>query len=164
MRLHGIDRRFMTFGMPRWISADGEIDLGKLPIDGILKQAVDPDFERFRSACVLFGSMARGGRLEAGLYLIGLLGYYVSDLHRLEVIAEQLVHFRHQSSANALFAEVRRVKSSNTTRRYLDRVLRSLAALPADFVNSGLSALAEDISFSPKMRAKFWNAHERVRI
>jgi hypothetical protein len=60
-------------GFPRCITAEGTIDLAKLPIDGILKEAIDPEFERFRSACVLLGSMASAGRLEAGLYLIGLL-------------------------------------------------------------------------------------------
>ncbi len=112
-------------GFPPWITADGEIDLDKLPIDGILKQTIDLDnFERFRSGCAVLGSMAGGGRLEAGLYLIGLIGYYASDLQRLEVIVEQLAHFHCPSSANALLAEIRRVKSSNAT-RYLDRVLRS---------------------------------------
>ena len=82
--------------------------------------------------------MARSGRMEAGLYLIGLLGYYASDLQRLVVIAEQLAHFRHQSSANALLEEFRRVKNSNTTRRYLDQVARTLAVLPADLVDPGL--------------------------
>lgn len=148
-------------GLPRWITPDGELDLERLPLDGIFKQAIDAEFERFRSACVLLGSITRSGRPEAGLYLIGLFAYHASDLRRLEVIAEQLAYFRHQSSADALFAEIRRVKSSNTTRRYLDRVLRSLAALPTDLVNTGLEALAQDTSFSSKMRAKFWNARER---
>src|SRR5438093_13381176 len=66
-------------GLPRWITPNGEIDLERLPLDGILKQAIDPEFDRFRSACVLLGSMTRSGRPEAGLYLIGLLAYYVSD-------------------------------------------------------------------------------------
>jgi hypothetical protein len=96
-------------GFPRWITAKGTIDLAELPIDGILKQAIDPEFERFRSACVLLGSMASAGRLEAGLYLIGLLGCYASDLQRLEVIAGQLGHFPHESS------EIRRIRNSNTT-------------------------------------------------
>ena len=148
-------------GLPRWITPDGEIDLERLPLDGIFKQAIDPEFERFRSACVLLGSITRVGRLESGLYLIGLLAYHSSDLQRLEAIAEQLACFRHQSSADALFAEIRRVKSSNTTRRYLDRVLRSLAALPGDLVNTGLEALAQDTSFSSTMRAKLWNVRER---
>jgi hypothetical protein len=108
--------------------------------------------------------MAGAGRLEAGLYLIGLLGFYPSDLQRLEVIAGQLGQFPHESSANALLAEIRRVRSSNTTRRYLDRVLRSLAVLPLYLVKSGLEGLAEDTSFSPKMRAKFRNCCERTRI
>ena len=151
-------------GFPRWITAEGTIDLAELPIDGILKQAIDPEFERFRSACELLGCMASAGRREAGLYLIGLLGCYPSDLQRLEVIAGQLGHFRHESSANALLAEIRRVRSSNTTRRYLDRVLRSLAALPFYLVKSGLEGLAEDTSFSPKMRAKFRNCCERTRV
>ena len=151
-------------GLPQWITAEGTIDLAELPIDGILKQAIDPEFKGFRSACVLLGSMAGAGRLEAGLHLIGLLGFYASDLQRLEVIAGQLGHFPHESSANALLAEIRRVRSSNTTRRYLDQVLRSLAVLPLHLVKSGLEVLAEDTSFSPKMRAKFCACCERIRI
>jgi hypothetical protein len=112
-------------GFTHWLTSDGEINLAEFPIDGILKQAIDSEFERFRSGCVVLGSMARSGRLEAGLYLIGLLGYYASDLRRLEVVADQLAHFHHYSSVHALLAEVRRVKSSNTTRRYLNQVLRS---------------------------------------
>jgi hypothetical protein len=78
------------------------------------------------------------------------------------VIAGQLGHFPHESSANALLAEIRRVRSSNITRRYLDRVLRSLAVLPPHLIKSGLEVLAEDTSFSPKMRAKFRNCRERI--
>jgi len=151
-------------GFPRWMTAEGTLDLAELPIDGILKQAIDPEFERFRSACELLGCMARAGRREAGVYLIGLLGCYPSDLQRLEVIAGQLGHFPHESSANALLAEIRRVRSSNTTRRYLDRLLRSLADLPLHLVKSGLEILAEDTSFSSNMRAKFRNCCERIRI
>jgi hypothetical protein len=99
--------------------------------------------------------MASSGREEAGIYLIGLLGRYASDLGRLELIAEQIAHFPDKSSANALFAELRRVRSSNTTRRYLDRVLRSLVYLPSEFVRPGLEELADDAGFSYKMRAKF---------
>jgi hypothetical protein len=151
-------------GLPRWITAEGTIDLAKLPIDGILREAIDPEFERFRSACVLLGSMASAGRLEAGLYLIGLLACYASDLQKLEVIAGQLGLFPHESSANALLAEIRRVRSSNTTRRYLGRVLQSLSVLPLHLVKSGLEVLAEDTSFSSKMRAKLRNCCERIRI
>jgi hypothetical protein len=148
--------------LPHWITPDG-INLAEMPVDFILRQTLNSDFERFRSGCTMLGSMARTGRLEAGVYLIGLLGYYASDLRRLEVIADQLGHFRHAASANTLLAEIRRVKNSNATRRYLDWVLRSLALLPTDFVKSGLQALAEDSSFSSKMRARFWDICEKIR-
>src|SRR6266404_3815103 len=59
---------------------------------------------------------------------------------------------------------IRRLRSSNTTRRYLDRVLQSLAVLPLHLVKSGLEVLAEDTSFSSKMRAKFRNCCERTCI
>ncbi len=57
--------------------------------------------------------------------------------------------------ADLLFAELRRVKSSNTTRRYLGAVIKVLATLPSELVEEGFEALAEDKSFSPKMRDKF---------
>jgi hypothetical protein len=53
-------------GLPQWITAEGTIDLAELPIDGILKQAIDPEFKPFRSACVLLGSMAGAGRWRLG--------------------------------------------------------------------------------------------------
>jgi hypothetical protein len=146
------------------MTAEGTMDLTKFPMDGILKQALDAEFEPFRSACAILGIMAHCGRVEAGVHLIGLLSYYASDLRRLEVVAEHLGQFPHESSANALFREIRRVRSSNTTRRYLDRVLRALSGLPPHLVESGLEALAEDTSFSAKMRAKFRNCREGIWI
>jgi len=148
-------KRRANIGTVPWITADGTLDLAELPIDATLKQTLSGDIDRFRSGCVLLGSMASGSRPEAGVHLIGLLRYYASDLERLEIVAEQLVHFRHESSAHALLGEIRRVKSSNSTRRYLDQVLRSLAHLPRHLVDPGLQDLADDTSFSPKMRAKF---------
>jgi hypothetical protein len=152
-----------NLGSVSWITADGFLDLAELPIDSILRQTLSPEFAEFRSACMLLGSMATRTREEAGVYLIGLLRYYGSDLRRLEVIADELGHFPREPSADALLAELRRVKSSNTTRRYLDRVLRSLTRLPAHLVDAGLRDLADDTSFSPKMRAKFREAFERIR-
>jgi hypothetical protein len=50
-------------GLARWITAEGTIFFAELPIDRILKQAIDPEFKQFRSACVLLGIMAGAGRL-----------------------------------------------------------------------------------------------------
>jgi len=54
-----------------------------------------------------------------------------------------------------LFGEFRRVKSSNTTRRYLGAVIKALSQMPPELVEAGFEAMADDTSFSPKMRAKF---------
>lgn len=106
--------------------------------------------------------MAAAGRSEAGVFLVGLLVYYRADLERLGEVVEQLGHFRNESSADALLGELRRIKSSNSTRRYLDRVLRSLTYLPAALVEDGLRELAADPAFSPKMRAKLRAAIEEL--
>ena len=57
--------------------------------------------------------------------------------------------------ADLLFGELKRVKSSNTTRRYLGAVIKVLSTMPSELVEEGFEALAEDKSFSPKMREKF---------
>lgn len=145
-----------------WITPDGYLDFGKLPVDSILRQTLSSEIEAFRSGCRVLGSMVANGRSEAGVYLVGLLRYYGDELERLEVIVEELGRFQHESSAEALLGELRRVKSSNKTRRYLDRVLRSIERLPEHLVKSGLRELIGDTTFTPRMRAKFRAALERV--
>ena len=48
-------------------------------------------------------------------------------------------------------------------RRYLDAVLSAITMLPAPLVREGLEALADDATFSYKMRAKFREAIWRLR-
>jgi len=57
--------------------------------------------------------------------------------------------------ADLLFGELKRVKSSNTTRRYLGAVIKLLSSMPSELIEEGFQTLAEDMSFSPKMRDKF---------
>jgi hypothetical protein len=57
--------------------------------------------------------------------------------------------------ADLLFGELKRVKSSNTTRRYLGAVIKVLSSMPSELIEEGFETLAEDRSFSPKMRDKF---------
>jgi hypothetical protein len=57
--------------------------------------------------------------------------------------------------AELLFEELKRVRSSNTTRRYLGAVIKVLSAMPSELVEEGFEALAEGKSFSYKMRDKF---------
>ena len=145
-----------------WITASGTLDPGKFPIEPILQQTLQPSLETFRSGCILLGSMVSHGRMDAGVCLLGLLRYYEHDLGRLEVIVETLGAFRKDACATALFHELRRVKGSNATRRYLDRVIATLTHFPVHMVGEGFRALAADPSFSHRMRTKFARAIESM--
>ncbi len=141
-------------GVP-WITEHGTLDLTKFPIDLLLRQTLDRDQGSYRSACTLLGSMCVAGRAEAGIYLLGLLQFHQDDLERLKVVVENLASLRTTESMRALVNELHRVRSSNSTRGYLASVLRALSYFPSSLVQEPLRALAEDKSFSVKMRQKF---------
>ena len=145
-----------------WITPSGTLDPSKFPIESVLRQTQSRSFEEFRSACVFLGSMVFHGRIDAGVYLLGLLRYHRDDLTKLEVVIESLRSFREGVCATALFDELRRVKSSNATRRYLDQVIRELTMFPPDMVQAQFHSLATDTSFSYRMRAKFTRAAESM--
>lgn len=145
-----------------WITEDGFLDPLKIPIDSILTQTVLQDLDAFRSGCSMLQTMYGHGRLEAGIYLLGLLQYYQDDLERLEVIVKKLSGFKTNECADSLVSELKRVKSSNTTRRYLGTVLQILSAFPSEIAKEKLEELADDASFSYKMRKKFENALDEM--
>lgn len=147
-----------------WITAEGHFDVTKFPIDGLLRQAVSGDHDQLRTATRMLESMACRGRREAGIFLLGLLADLPPDaLEDRAYVVDALGRFETESSAAALFGEIRRVKSSNTTRRYLDAVLRAVTMLPAPLVRDGLEKLADETTFSYKMRAKFREAIWQLR-
>lgn len=145
-----------------WITPSGTLDPRKFPIDSVLRLTLSRSLEDFRSGCTFLGSMVAHGRVEAGVYLLGLLRHYRDDLTRLEVIVENLRSFHEDACATALFDELRRVKGSNTTRRYLDQVIRSLTSFPLEMVQARFRGLAADRWFSYRMRAKFARAVESM--
>jgi hypothetical protein len=99
--------------------------------------------------------MYRHGRQEAAVFLLGLLLTCEDDWERRIRIVEALKGIDTKPCADLLFGELRRVKSSNTTRRYLASVIKVLAFLPTDLIRAGFESLAQDKSFSQKMRDKF---------
>jgi hypothetical protein len=146
-----------------WITDEGYLDPSKFPIDGVLKQTVDQDLEKFRSGATMLQSMTSSGRLEAGVYLLGLLRHYQDNLERLEVIVDKLRIFETPECADTLVMELRRVRSSNKTRRYLGTVIDVLSSLPYEMVKERLESLADDRTFSYKMRQKFLDAVDIAR-
>ena len=146
-----------------WITKDGSFDPAKFPIDGILMQALDRNAEAFRSGLNMLRSMRSHGREEAGVFLLGLLVACDDSLERRSLIVEALQGVNTKACANLLFGELKRVKSSNTTRQYLATVIRVLTSMPSEVVEDGFVTLANDKSFSQKMRAKFKAVIEKDR-
>ncbi len=138
-----------------WITEEGYLDLARLPIDSLLRQALSDDAHEAEAAWRTLGSMQRSGRREAGLFLLGLLACLPDEWQQRIVVVECLKGFREPGCVAYLLGELKRVKGSNTTRRYLNTVLETLASLPRELVQDGLWELLDEPGFSPRMRAKF---------
>jgi hypothetical protein len=136
--------------MPPWLTKDG-IDMSIFPIDSVLKQALSPDAEKFRSGCALLNSMCGVGRIEAGVFLLGLLKHYSDDFARLAVIADSLARFPNRSTGEAFAMELRRVRGSSLNRAYLRQSIDALGRFPAELAEEQIQSLAAD----PLVGARF---------
>jgi thiamine kinase-like enzyme len=103
----------------------------------------------------MLGAMKVHGRTEAGVFLLGLLVNCDDNWEKRIKIVEAMKSIHTKPCADLLFSELKRVKSSNTTRRYLATVINVLSSMPSELIEDGFQTLAEDSSFSPKMRDKF---------
>jgi hypothetical protein len=138
-----------------WITKDGFLDPAQFPMDLNLKQALSEDDEQFRSGLGVLSMMYAHGRQEAGVFLMGLLVSSDDRWERRIKIVEALRGINTKPCADLLFGELKRVKSSNTTRRYLTTIIKVLAAMPSELIQEGYASLAQDESFSQKMLDKF---------
>jgi hypothetical protein len=138
-----------------WITKEGYFDPAQFPIDSVLKQALSDDDQEFRTGLNLLRSMYGHGRTEAGVFLLGVLVNCEDIWEKRITIVEAMTGMHTKPCARLLFGELKRVKSSNTTRRYLGAVIKVLSYMPLELIEEGFETLAEDRSFSPKMRDKF---------
>lgn len=136
--------------VPPWFTAQG-IDLALYPIDGVLRRALSSKDEDFRSACSILKSMCSAGRVDAGVFLLGLQKHYPNDYKRLTLIADALEWFHCPATVLAFESELRRVKGSSLTRRYLRRVIDALKQLPSDLTRETIQSL----SFDPLVGTRF---------
>ena len=143
------------FGNVPWITKEGQFDPAQFPIDSILQQALSDDDQEFTTGLNMLRSMYGHGRMEAGLFLLGVLVNCEDNWEKRIKIVEAMTSIHTKPCADLLFRELKRVKSSNTTRRYLGAVIKVLSSMPSEMIEEGFEALAEDTSFSPKMREKF---------
>jgi hypothetical protein len=133
-----------------WLTAQG-IDLSRFPIDSVLRQALSPNDEEFRTGCSLLKVMSYEGRVEAGVFLIGLLRQYADDYQRLTLIAGALGSFPTIATVKALSAELRRVKGSSATRGYLRCIIDTFERFPAQLVEEQI----QDLSADPQVGTPF---------
>jgi hypothetical protein len=147
-----------------WITREGCLDPAKLPIDGVLKQALSDDKQEFRTGLNMLHSMYGHGRTEAGVFLLGVLVNCEDNWEKRIEIVEAMTRIHTKPCADLLFGELKRVKSSNTTRRYLGAVIKVLSSMPSELVEAGFESLADDTSFGSKMRDKFREALARLRF
>jgi hypothetical protein len=139
---------------PPWLNERGEILPERLPLDSTLAQAISSDKRECREAVRVLGMMQQSGRVEAGIYLMGLLAGAPDDWESRTAIVEALHGFDIEGCTRLLFCELRAVKGSNTTRRYRDAVLKTLAALPVESTRAGFMAMLEDPTCSQRTREK----------
>src|SRR5260370_12490493 len=97
-----------------WITKEGNFDPGKFPIDSALKQALSHEDEQFRSGLNLLRSMYSHGRVEAGVFLLGLLVNCGDNWESRIRIVEAISDIKTNPCADLLFVELNPVKSSNT--------------------------------------------------
>lgn len=139
-----------------WITADGFLDMTKIPLEGNFKTALDPNRDKARDSLRFLQSAANYGRTEASVFLMGLLVSLPPDDWEMRSAAVEALRYTHtERCAALLFSEIRRVKSTNTTRRYIDTILDVLRLFPEDLTRGEFEALAADTAFSYKMRRKF---------
>ncbi len=143
------------FGNVAMFTKDGYFDPAQLPLETALKQALSEDDQEFRTGLYLLRSMYDSGRTEAGVFLMGVLMNCENNWEKRIKIVEVMTGMHTKAIANLLFGELNRIKSSNTTRRYLGAVIKVLSSMPSELIEEGFETLAEDRSFSPKMRDKF---------
>ncbi len=145
-------KRFENVGL---FTKDGYFDPVGLPIESALKQALSEDDQEFRTGLYLLRSMYGSGRSEAGVFLMGVLVNCGDNWEKRIKIIEVMTGMHIKPVAELLFGELKRIKSSNSTRRYLGAVIKVLSSMPSELIEEGFETLAEDRSFSPKMRDKF---------
>ena len=130
-------------------------DPATYPLEKVVKKALSREDRDFHTACQLLIARQEHAKDEVIVVFLGLLAIYSDNLERLTWIVRLLRIFPSEATAQRLFAELRRVKSNNTSRRYLSAVLDTLAEYPLSLTGDWFDELSEDSAFSQRRRAQF---------
>jgi hypothetical protein len=132
-----------------------EFDLKKIPIEAALHNIIDGADSELRGRCGVLIAMYDAGKKEAAIFLFGLMAHNYTNMARKEIIVKALGNIETKECANILFRELRDIESNNSTRGYIDTVLKSISRLPLDMISEGIKSLLNDKKWSYKMKAKF---------
>jgi hypothetical protein len=124
------------------------------PIDPVVNLALSDDPQTYGWALELLRNMAEFKRDEAAVFLIGLLMTCGEDFEKRIAIVGYLHAVETEACVDVLLGELRRVKSTNSTRSYLQAVIGTLSGMPPRLVRSKLQAVAEDESLTPWVRTR----------
>ena len=131
-------------------------------IDPVVKSALSDDPHEYKSALPLLRNMAEFKREDAAVFLIGLLMTCGDKWEKRMVIVGFLHAVETDACVDVLLGELRRVKSTNKTRRYLQEVIDTLSSMPPRLVRSKLQALAEDVSLTPWVQTRIQAAMDSL--
>jgi hypothetical protein len=127
-------------------------------IDSVVKVALSDDCEEYTWALTVLRNMVEFGREEAGVFLIGLLPTCGENWKKRQAIVHALYHVQTEHCVDVLFAELKGVKSTNVTRRYLRELVGVLSDMPPKLVRDGFEALAADKSLTHWVRSQIERA------
>jgi hypothetical protein len=132
-------------------------------IDPVVKLALSDDPPTYDPALRLLRNMAEFKRDEAAVFLIGLFMTCGDDWEKRIAIVGYLHAVETEACVDVLLGELRRVRSTNTTRPYLFEVVRTLSGMPPKLARTKLQALAEDESLTPWVRTRIEAALDDLR-
>lgn len=133
----------------------GTIDLKNIPIDAALHKIMDDDDRELRGRCGVLVAMYDAGKKEAAIFLYGLMAQNYGNMARKEIIVKALGNIETRECANILFKELQDIDSNNSTRGYIDTILKSIGRLPHNMVSERIKSLLNDKKWTYKMKAKF---------
>lgn len=134
---------------------NGTFDYAKYPIEHITRDAFSNDRQKISNTIYLLTEMILAGRKDALCFFYGLFEFFKDDIRTMEIIAERLCRIENKQYVNFLFKQIEITESSNTTRIYLNSLIKVLSHYQLEWIENGFRSLIENKKFSYRMKQKF---------
>ena len=131
-----------------------KLDIKTLSLDAILRQATDDTVSRAAAAWGVLGMLARNGRTEATVFLLGLMQMHRDDLISMAKLIDAISGVPSRIAAEAVKSEFYRIPSTASSRTYHYEILRALRRFPPPLALEALEDLARDTNLSIRWRRR----------